>query len=52
MLKLSHNYIIMIYTFRRICMKLSTASRRLSEKPNFRIFQLYCINLTGRSIVI
>jgi len=26
--------------------------KRLSEKPNFRIFQLYCLNLTGRSIVI
>jgi len=27
-------------------------SMRLSEKPDFRIFQLYCLNLTGRSIVI
>jgi len=26
--------------------------KRLSEKPNFRIFQLYCLNLTGRSVVI
>jgi len=25
---------------------------RLSEKPVFRIFQLYCLNLTRRSIVI
>ena len=25
---------------------------RLSEKPNFRIFQLYYLNLTGRGIVI
>jgi len=31
---------------------IKTINKRLSEKPNFRIFQLYCLNMTGRSIVI
>ena len=32
--------------------KWDVTIKRLSEKPNFRVFQLYCLNLTGRSIVI
>jgi len=30
----------------------SSLPLRLSEKSNFRIFQLYCLKRTGRSIVI
>jgi len=43
------NYVIELMLF---FMVLMIFAMRLSEKPYFRIFQLYCINLTGRSIVI
>ena len=35
-----------------LLLKIVINNERLSEKPNFRIFQLYCLNLTGRSMVI